>query len=66
MLPLDAIAVRGLYGGERFVRPVLASDCVLEDLAALAPAGTLHVPRLVQLVKAARRVFPQTPVGAGL
>ena len=62
MLPLDAIAVRGLYGGARFVRPVLASDSVLEDLAALAPQAPLHVPRLVQLVNAARRVFPQTLV----
>jgi acetate kinase len=62
MLPLDVIAVRGLYGGDRFTRPVFASEPVLADLTALAPQAPLHVPHLVQLVKAARRAFPQTPV----
>ena len=62
MLPLDAVAIRGLYGGERFAEPVFASDSVLADLAALAPQSPLHVPRLVQLVEAVRRKFPETPV----
>ncbi len=62
MLPLDIIAVRGLYGGDRFARPVIASDAILADLAALAPQAPLHVPHLVQLVKGACRTFPQTPV----
>ncbi len=62
MLPLDIVAVRGLYGGDRFSNPVFASDSVLADLTDLAPQAPLHVPHLIQLVKAARRAFPQTPV----
>ncbi|MHB8900393.1 MAG: hypothetical protein ACYC6Y_16705 [Thermoguttaceae bacterium] len=58
----DIIAVRGLYGGERFDRPVLASDPVLADLAELAWQAPLHVPHLVRVVRAARRTFPRTPV----
>jgi acetate kinase len=62
ILPPDVIAVRGLYGGERFVQPVFASDSVLADLMDLSPQAPLHVPHLVQLVQAARRAFPQVPV----
>lgn len=62
MLPLDVIAVRGLHGGDRFKRPVFASESVLAELATLAPQAPLHVPRLIEVVEAAGRAFPQTPV----
>ncbi len=62
MLPLDIIAMRGLYGGNRFSQPVLASESVLADLMTLAPQAPLHVPHMVRLAKAARSAFPQTPV----
>jgi acetate kinase len=62
MLPLDVIAVRGLYGGERFASPVFASESVLAELADLAPQAPLHLPHLVQLVKAAVRAFSETPM----
>jgi len=60
--PPDIVVVRGLYGGERFRQPELASDSVLAELAALAPQAPLHVPRVIQLVMAASRAYPQTPV----
>ncbi len=62
IVPPDVIAVRGLYGGARFARPVFASDSVLVDLMDLSPQAPLHVPHLIQLVKQARRAFPQAPV----
>ncbi len=65
MLPLDAIAVRGLFGGERFAESVFVSDSVLADLAVLAPQSPLHVPRLVQLAEVVRQRFPETPVVLG-
>lgn len=60
--PPDVIAVRGLYGGERFAQPVFASDSVLADLAELASEAPLHVPYLIRTVEASRRAFPETPV----
>lgn len=58
----DLIAVRGLFGGERFPEPVVASEMVLADLELLAPQAPLHVPRLIELVKAARHAFPAAVV----
>lgn len=60
--PPDVIAVRGLYGGERFTQPVFASDSVLADLTDQASEAPLHVPHLIRTVEAARRAFPQSPV----
>lgn len=62
-LPLpDAIGVRTLFGGERFPRPVFASDPVLADLESLAPQAPLHVPCLIELTKSLRAAFAGTPV----
>jgi acetate kinase len=60
--PPHVIGVRALFGGERFPGPVFATDAVLHDLASLAPQAPLHLPRLVELVKAMRSTFPNTPV----
>jgi acetate kinase len=62
MFPPDVVAIRGLYGGDKFTQPVIASESVMADLADLAPQAPLHVPHLVRLVQATRRTFPQAPL----
>jgi len=62
-LPLpDAIGIRALFGGEPFPAPTFVSQQVLQQLGALAHQAPLHVPRLVELIQAAQRVFVATPI----
>ncbi len=62
LLPPDVMAVRGLYGGERFTQPEFVSDRVLADLLELAPQAPLHIPGLIHLVQELRQAFPAIPI----
>ena len=62
LAPPDVIGVRALYGGERFPRPVLVTDGVLDELAQLAHEAPLHVPTLIEFVQSLRHALIDTPV----
>ena len=58
---LTGVGHRVVHGGERFTRPTLVDDDLLdaiEDLVALAP---LHNPANLEGLRVARRLFPQLP-----
>ncbi len=58
----NALAVRAPFGGEEFSGPVLVTDDILERMNLLAPHAPLHQPGIVNLLRAARRIFPRLPI----
>lgn len=57
-----AIALRALFGGERFARPVFVCDAVLAQLEPLLHRAPLHVPQVIELVHSTREAFPDAPM----
>lgn len=55
---VDAVGHRVVHGGTSFTGPVVITDDIVEDLAALAPLAPLHQPRSLAAVTATRRVLP--------
>lgn len=60
----DAMALRLVHGGDRFVEPVLVSERVEEELLPLAELDRLHMPQALQLLHRLRRRSPSTPLVA--
>ncbi len=58
----DVIAVRAIFGGQHFPRPLFLTAAVLAQLQSLIPQAPLHVPILIELVQSAERAFPDTPL----
>lgn len=58
---LVAVGHRIVHGGERYDRPVLINDAVLEDLVSLEPLAPLHQQANLQLVAECRRQLPHVP-----
>jgi len=58
----DVIGVRVAYGGEVFAQPVFVDDTVLTDLARLADAAPLDLPRTLSLLRMLRSEFASAPV----
>jgi acetate kinase len=54
----DAVAVRALYGGERFQNPAIVTDVVLADLEALVPQAPLPLAGLPPLLRECQERFP--------
>ncbi len=54
-----AVGHRVVHGGPKFPGPALVDDKVLADLRELIPLAPLHLPLEIELVEAAREIFPQ-------
>lgn len=61
---IDAVGVRVVHGGSRFVKPVRVDDAVLEAIRELSELAPLHNPRTVQLIEETRAAFPGTAIVA--
>ena len=59
--PPDAVAHRIVFGGERYVAPVIADDAVLADLERLVEIDPLHLRDELDLVYAARTCGRSVP-----
>jgi len=57
---LAAIGHRVVHGGDRFAGPSLIDDETLEAIVALTPLAPLHQPQSVRLIRAVKRLRPQT------
>ncbi|MCX6911360.1 MAG: hypothetical protein NTY01_25410 [Verrucomicrobia bacterium] len=61
-LPLQVIALRGVYGGEEFKAPTQVTPEVIQRLEKLVPLAPLHTPPLLALIHACGVAFPNVPV----
>ncbi len=52
------VAVRILYGGERFRKPTLYDSSMLPALEELIPESPLHIPLAVRIIKTLERSIP--------
>ena len=58
---IEAVGVRVVHGGSRFLGPVLVDDAVLDQIAALADFAPLHNPIAVETIRAAGAALPGIP-----
>jgi len=61
---LSAIGHRVVHGGERFQRPALIDDEVVEAVRANIPLAPLHNPANLLGIEIARELFPSIPQAA--
>lgn len=60
-VPPAAVGHRVVFGGARFVAPVLIDDAVLAELSAHSAVAPLHNAPAVALIRSAREAFPGVP-----
>ena len=60
-LSLRAVGHRVVHGGVKFAQPLVLTDEILEQLAALAPFAPLHQPHNLRGIRAAMAAFPGVP-----
>ncbi|WP_295461009.1 acetate/propionate family kinase [uncultured Thiodictyon sp.] len=58
---LAAIGHRVVHGGERFQRPTLVDDAVVEAIRDMIPLAPLHNPANLDGIEVARTLFPGVP-----
>ena len=58
----DAIAVRAIYGGDRFTQATIVTEDVVRELEALVPRAPLHASGLLPLLQACQEQFPSAPL----
>ena len=58
---LAAIGHRVVHGGERFHRPTLVDEAVVEAIREMSALAPLHNPANLDGILVARRLFPQVP-----
>jgi acetate kinase len=61
---VDAVGIRVVHGGSRFVTPVRIDQDVLDEIRALAELAPLHNPRAVQIIEETQAARPGIPVVA--
>ncbi|AYO30422.1 MAG: acetate kinase [Thermoanaerobacteraceae bacterium] len=61
---ISAVGHRVAHGGEKFARPVLINDAILEGLKECIPLAPLHNPANVLGIEAVRQILPETPMAA--
>ncbi|MBE1283834.1 MAG: acetate/propionate family kinase [Rhodobacteraceae bacterium] len=59
--PLVGVGHRIVHGGKNFAEPLILSEEVLTQLAALEPLAPLHQPHNLRTVRAAQEAFPGVP-----
>ena len=58
---LDAVAVRAVYGGDRFQQAVIVTDDTLRQVEGLMPQAPLHVSVLLPLLRQCQEQLPTVP-----
>jgi len=58
---VEAVGHRVVHGGDRFVRPTVVDDNVLQAIEELAPLAPLHNPIAARVIRAARSALPGRP-----
>jgi acetate kinase len=61
---IDAIGHRVVHGGDLFSDHVLINDDVISKIKTLFNIAPLHNPPAVEVIQAAKSLFPQTPMVA--
>jgi acetate kinase len=61
---IDAVGIRVVHGGSRFVKPVRVDDSIVEEIGKLAELAPLHNPVAVRIIEETRRKRPCLPVVA--
>ena len=59
---IDAVGIRVVHGGSRFVKPVRVDDSVVGEIGKLAELAPLHNPIAVKVIEETRRTRPGVPV----
>jgi acetate kinase len=59
---IDAVGVRVVHGGSKFVEPVVVDDAVLDEIRRLAELAPLHNPLAVRVIEDVRKALPRIPV----
>lgn len=58
---VEAVGHRVVHGGDRFVRPTVVDDTVLQAIGELASLAPLHNPIAARVIRAARSALPRRP-----
>ncbi len=61
---IDAVGIRVVHGGSKFVEPVRVDDAVLAEIERLAELAPLHNPMAVKAIEETRRTLPHAPIVA--
>jgi len=61
---IKAVAHRVVHGGERYTKPIVVSDAVLDDLDKLAELAPLHIPPALRVLRAVGRRLNGVPAVA--
>jgi acetate kinase len=57
----DAIAIYGIYGGERFKKPEIGSPETIDKLKELIPSVPLQIPSILAVMEELTELAPKTP-----
>jgi acetate kinase len=57
----DAVGHRVVHGGDRFIRPVLIDEAVLDAVEELRPLAPLHNEPALRAIRAAQEALPDLP-----
>jgi acetate kinase len=60
----DAVGVRVVHGGSRFVTPVRIDASVLAEIRELSELAPLHNPRAAEIIEQTQRDWPAVPIVA--
>ena len=61
---VDAVGIRVVHGGSKFVKPVLVDEAVVEEISKLAELAPLHNPIAVRIIEETRKKRAGVPIVA--
>ncbi len=61
---VDAVGLRVVHGGSRFVQPTIVDDGVLGGIRELSALAPLHNPLAVEVIEELQRTLPKVPIVA--
>jgi acetate kinase len=61
---IDAVGIRVVHGGSRFVKPTRVDDVVIAGIRELAELAPLHNPAALEVIERTRHEFPGIPIVA--
>lgn len=61
---IDAVGIRVVHGGSKFVAPVRVDDSVIAEIDRLTELAPLHNPMALQAIRETREAMPDMPIVA--
>jgi acetate kinase len=61
-VPVDAVGIRVVHGGSRFVKPARVDDAVVAAIRELTGLAPLHNPAALAVIGETRRTMPGVPI----